>query len=494
MSLNRVLTADADNDDTSTLIAADGNGISFFSPAATSTRVAVAADGGKAKKPPRRCAGLTFYEWVVLGSAWLGMGFDMFDSVLMLFVAPVFVPYLLNIDPNDQQSINSQVGLWSAIYSSILIFGWATGGIVFGYFTDKLGRSRTLIITILTYSIATAICALAPNLYFICVFRFIASLGIGGEIAAVMSLAKEALPPKRRAPASAFMLTSSPIANFTAMLLTYFLTEGIAPLANRTWLSWRLVFLCGLVPCGLAFIVRLKLKEPEVWVQNQQSDAPKGNPFKHICGSKLYARKTFSAVTLVALANITWWCINTFMPITCQYMATARYPDMPQPDLGAKQSEYQFYGISFLQLGSLIGYLGAMPVADRIGRLWLMRFSFLGSAVFTFVTFFIKSMPDAARFALFVPTGFFGTFSFSVFVYWLPELYPTQMRGTGIGFTYNVGRYITTAFPFVVGILLRQGFDPLFGLSLVGIVPAIAFIFLCLPIAGKREREREGQV
>src|SRR5262249_29264673 len=121
---------------------------------------------------PRVRRALTRYQVVVFVAAWLGWGFDVFDGLLFNFVAPVCVPRLLGVAPGDA-SVTAVTGA----ITSLLLVGWATGGIVFGWLTDRLGRSRTLLLTMLVYSIATAACAVAPNIWVLAAFRFVASLG-----------------------------------------------------------------------------------------------------------------------------------------------------------------------------------------------------------------------------------------------------------------------------------------------------------------------------
>src|SRR6187402_3148104 len=101
--------------------------------------------------------GLTRYQWLVLFAAWLGWGFDVFDGLLFNYVAPICVPNLLGIsakDPASQQTI----WFWTASLTSLLLLGWALGGMLFGKLTDRIGRTRTLLLTMLTYALATAAC------------------------------------------------------------------------------------------------------------------------------------------------------------------------------------------------------------------------------------------------------------------------------------------------------------------------------------------------
>ena len=167
------------------------------------------------------------YQWTVLFAAWLGWGFDVFDGLLFNFVAPVCVPQLLGVHGDDPASLARVTAATGAVTASLLV-GWATGGILFGALTDRLGRSRTLLVTMVTYAGATAACAFAPNLLVLAALRFVASLGIGGEWAAGASLVAEVVPERRRIAAGALLYTSAPAGILLAGLVNDVFTKRIA--------------------------------------------------------------------------------------------------------------------------------------------------------------------------------------------------------------------------------------------------------------------------
>jgi MFS family permease len=117
----------------------------------------------------------------------MGWGFDLFDSLLFTYAAPACVPYLLGLDANDPES-PKLVALWTAILTSVLLVGWAIGGALFGVICDRIGRAKTMFITIVVYSVATAMCALSWSIWWLAFFRFVSALGIGGEWASGASL------------------------------------------------------------------------------------------------------------------------------------------------------------------------------------------------------------------------------------------------------------------------------------------------------------------
>jgi MFS family permease len=215
-------------------------------------------DGGGAGG--RTLLGFTGYQWLVLAAAWVGWGFDVFDALLFNYVARLCIPSLLGPGTTPQD-----VTFWTGALTSVLLVGWAVGGIVFGRITDRLGRTRTLLVTMMTYALATAACAAAPNLAVLALFRFVASLGIGGEWAAGASLVAETVPERKRVQAGALLYTAAPAGLFLATFVTDLSTRRLDVLAADPDLSWRAVFLTGLVPAAAAIAIRLKVKESEAW-------------------------------------------------------------------------------------------------------------------------------------------------------------------------------------------------------------------------------------
>src|SRR5437868_713092 len=155
------------------------------------------------------------YQWTVLLAAWLGWGFDIFDGLLFNYVAPNCVPTLLGLKIGSAAARAATL-YYNGIVTSVLLIGWAVGGILFGRICDRIGRTRTLLLTMAMYAVGTSLCALAPNIGFLILFRIIASLGIGGEWAAGASMVAEVVPERRRVEAGALLYTSAPMGLFLA--------------------------------------------------------------------------------------------------------------------------------------------------------------------------------------------------------------------------------------------------------------------------------------
>jgi MFS family permease len=399
--------------------------------------------------------GLTRYQWVVFVAAWLGWGFDVFDGLLFNFVAPLCVPRLLGVPPGDP-AVTTATGA----ITSLLLVGWATGGIVFGWLTDRLGRSRTLLVTMLVYSIATAACAFAPNIWVLGAFRFVASLGIGGEWAAGASLVAEVFPEHRRIAGGALLYTSAPLGIMLAGWVNDLFTRQIDVIAAEPDLAWRLVFLSGLVPAAVALWIRRRVREPEVWTSEQGPPARLSELF-----APAHRRATLGGLVLSVVTLLTWWAMSAFLPFVVTHGRAHEPPALRH----AMVARANFW----FTLGGFFGTVATIAVA-RFGRRRMFALYLLGGAVAIWTTFGVQWPGEIRSMLLFVcgamTFGIVGAFSF-----YFPELFPTRLRGTGSGFCFNTGRYLAAAGPFVVGRALGLPGDPADVIKWVALVPFLGF-------------------
>src|SRR5258707_1004625 len=152
---------------------------------------------------------LTRYQWTVFAAAWLGWGFDVFDGLLFNYVAPNAIPTLLGV-PIGGDLARAAVPYWTGILNSLFLLGWAAGGVLFGPITDRFGRRRVLMITMILYALGTASCAFVTDLWQLVACRLIASLGIGGEWAAGSAMVAEVVPEESRVEAARRVYTAAP--------------------------------------------------------------------------------------------------------------------------------------------------------------------------------------------------------------------------------------------------------------------------------------------
>lgn len=415
------------------------------------------------------------YQWTVLFAAWLGWGFDVFDGLLFNYVAPSCVPTLLGV-PLGTPEAKAVTLQWTGILTSVLLLGWAVGGVLFGRIADSLGRTRTLLLTMALYSLGTALCAFAPNIWVLLACRILASLGIGGEWAAGASMVAEVVPEHRRVEAGALLYTSAPLGLYLATWVTWYI-QGVAfPGSPET--SWRYVFLCGLIPAAVALVVRLVVKEPERW--QRAAGVP---PRIAELFTPEYRARTLSGLGMAFVALAMWWSCNAFIPIVSSGLAAVEGASrgLAGAELVSLQEGWKATATNAFNTGGLIGTLLTVPISKTLGRRPMFAGYFL-LAGFSILAAFGLDMPAETRLYMYFPIGLTVFGVFGSFTYYLPELYPTRLRGTGAGFCYNAGRVIAAAGPFLVGAIASRGADSLQAaigvLFWVGFVPLLGLLLM----------------
>jgi MFS family permease len=420
---------------------------------------------------------LTRYQWTVFAAAWLGWGFDIFDGLLFNFVAPNAIPTLLGLEIGGPEA-KAALPYWNGILNSLLLLGWAAGGVIFGPICDRFGRKRVLMMTMLLYAVGTASCAFVTEMWQLVIFRIVASLGIGGEWAAGSAMVAEVVPEDQRVEAGALLYTSAPF----GLLLANIVNEQVAGnwFVHDPATSWRYVLLFGLIPAAVAFVVRFFVREPERWANAAARAAPAR--VREIFAPGVRAR-TVSALIVAVIALITWWTCNAFLQALVNSLAGAEAVarSLDAAATSALKESWKSTATNWFILGGFIGTLLCIPIARYFGRRKLYAIYFAASAVAVMATFGID-MPSETRLYcwFFIGLTVFGVFG--SFPFYLPELFPTRLRSTGSGFCYNIGRVITAGGVFAVGAIAQSAKgDPaiiLETLFVIGFVPILGLLLL----------------
>jgi MFS family permease len=413
------------------------------------------------------------YQWLVLFAAWLCWGFDIFDGLLFSFVAPNCVPTLLHI-PLGTPEAKAATADWNGILTSLLLIGWAIGGILFGRIADRIGRTKTLMLTMLLYSFGTAACAFAVNMPMLIIFRLVISLGIGGEWAAGAAMVAEVVPERRRVDAGAILYTSAPFGLMGATLLSRWFVGDL--FKESPELSWRYLFLCGLIPAMVAFVVRKYIKEPEQW---KDATAVRTARISDIFTPE-FRKRTIGALLLAVVALITWWSCNAFISVFTTGLAQKEAFVRNLDKLGTVGlvETWKLTANAAFNVGGLIGTLITIPVSKHLGRKAMFAIYFVASAAALLAAFGIRWAPEQ-QLLMYFPIGLSVFGVFGAFTYYLPELYPTWLRATGAGFTYNTGRIVAAAGPFIVGTIAAGGLDAMRNaLFMVGFAPILGLLAL----------------
>jgi MFS family permease len=413
------------------------------------------------------------HHWMVLAFAWVGWGLDVFDGLLFNYVAPNCVPTLLRL-PIGSPIAKAAVLEWTSILTALLLVGWALGGILFGQLADRLGRSRTLVLTMVLYAVGTAAGAFAPNIWVLLFFRILTGLGIGGEWAAGAAMVAEVVPENRRVVAGALLFTASPFGISLAARVNYLIAGGHSSLRPES--SWRYVLLAGAFPAIVALVLRLFLREPERW---RAAVTERGRPSLRELFHPENRARTRSGLVVSLLALIAYWSCNTFIPSISANLAQlhAVMHSLAGPAAAALAEEWKLRATNYFNLGGLLGALLTIPIAQILGRRWMFALYFLGSALAMLATFGLSIEPSA-RLLLYGPLGLAVYGLGGSFTFYLPELFPTRLRGTGAGFCYNAGRLFAAAGTLFVGSIAARGPD-----ALRSILAVLVWISL-VPLAG----------
>lgn len=420
---------------------------------------------------------LNRYQWTILFAAWLGWGFDIFDALLFNFVAPNCIPTLLGLTIGSPEA-ETATFFWTGLLTSILLLGWAAGGVIFGQVADRIGRTKTLIITMLLYAFGTASCAFAPNIWVLILCRIVTSLGIGGEWAAGAAMVAEAVPEKSRLEAGVLLQTAGPVGIFLATFVN-FQTAGVVFLENPET-SWRYVFLFGLIPAAIALLFRWFIEEPEAWQKTNNTTIP---PQISELFNTENLPSTLSGVVLALIALVTLWSVSAFLPVTSSSLAhfAAEIQGLDRNSTLMLEEKWKVITSINFSLGSLIGMFLTVPIAKHLGRKIMFALYFIASTASILITFGLD-LPPEIRIYLYFPMGIWISGIFASFTFYLPELFPTRLRATGAGFCYNIGRIVAAGGPFLVGSVASQGTNALNSALTTqfwfGFVPLLGLCFL----------------
>lgn len=388
-------------------------------------------------------------------AASLGWMLDAFDVMLYALV----LAYLMK----DLSMTKATAGLMG----SLTLVASAAGGIVFGVIADRFGRTRALRASVLIYSIFTAACGLSQSVPMLAVFRVCLGLGMGGEWASGAALVSETWPAEHRGKALGFVQSFWAVGYAAAALVTALIYPRF---------GWRAVFFIGALPALLVFWIRSKVEEPAIWRETKARSAgiPTGR-FAVLRGSLL--RVTVFVTVMNAFTMFGYWGFNLWIP---GYLSLAR----DQGGMGFSPGRMPLL-VAFMQIGTWLGYLTFGYVSDSLGR----KRTYMGylAAAAGLVLIYSAVRSPLALFLLGPFAAFFGTGYFAGFGALTAELYPTAIRATLQGFTYNIGRVVSAVAPLVMGSLAQQrGFGTAFLLVAAAFLAA-AVIWLWIPETKGRE-------
>jgi MFS family permease len=452
-------------------------------------------------QPLKWYQGLERYCWVVLIIAALGWLFDTMDQNLFNLVRVPSLKEILHpypddlgkeLSPEEKQKLDADVKKIGPIITAIFIVGWATGGWLFGIMGDRLGRTKTMMITILVYAVFTGASGLVGmwgiprswELY--AAMRFLTGLGVGGEYAAGASLVAEVFPARSRTMALGLLQALSSVGNMMAALITLSLASIIPEEDQAT--SWRWAYFIGFIPALLCLWIRRSVREPE-------GHGKSANPGRiaDLFTHPVLRRNTISAVLMATAGVGALWGVGFFSTdmirgkLNAQAEAVRkRHPEKAEQAAKLKEAGLDEKGIGkktsimFLlqNAGSFFGIYLFAVFAEKVGRkkAFLISFVLAWASVLLFFWGVSRAGENAysTALALAMVMGFCTLGPFSGYTIHFPYLFPMRLRATGMGFCYNVARYLAAFAPFMLGGLSN---------SMGGLAPA-ATVISCVYVLG----------
>jgi MFS family permease len=341
----------------------------------------------------------------------------------------------------------------AGLLGSLTLVASAIGGLIFGVVADRYGRTRALVASILIYSVFTFACGLSQNVLQLAVFRVLLGLGMGGEWASGAALVSETWPAEHRGKALGFMQSAWAVGFASAAVVN--------ALVLPRW-GWRAVFFVGILPAFFTIWVQQRVEEPEIWRASKAMHPASRGRFGDIFRGSL-GRLTLFVTLMNACTMFAWWGFNLWLP---------GYLSLSAKSGGIGLSVQVMSAMVFvMQIGMWFGYVTFGFISDSIGRKRSYVIYLVTAAVL--ILAYTATANAWALLALGPIVAFFATGYFSGFGAVTAEIYPTDIRATAQGFTYNIGRLASAIAPFAVGRLAEtQGFAPALSISAAAFMAA----------------------
>jgi MFS family permease len=406
-------------------------------------------------------------QWKTVFASNLGWTFDGYETFSLILVVGVALHDLL------APAQFGQIPAFAGTVIGITLLGWGIGGVIGGVLADYIGRRRTMILAILAYSLTTGLSAFAWDWVSFALLRFLVGIAIGSEWSTGASMTAEVWPDHARGRGAGIMQCGLGIGFFLASLIWLFVSgygHG----------AWRIMFFIGIVPALFTLWLRTGIPESEKWehsnekrksaharkkrgaAMSEEDHALTRFTFADLFADPEIRRRTIIVFLMSLTTTVAWWGISTWVP---PFVAAAAGKAGLPPQTWAS-----YAGMSY-NIGAICGYIGLGFFADNFGRKPVVMIFFAASLVLTPLLYL---WTHELHLLLLVAAinGFFTLGQYSWMSVWLPELFPTRMRATGMAFTFNSPRFIAFLGPLFAGALIAQ----LGGVSNVAV--AFSFIYI----------------
>ena len=402
-------------------------------------------------------------------AAWGGWALDGMDASIY---ALVLVPALTELLPRSGVAVSpGNIGYYGSILQAMFLLGWGLS-MVWGPISDRIGRVRGLMLTILCYSLFTFLCGVVTNIWQLALLRVLVGIGIGGEQPVGAAYLAEELSESQRKIGAGVMHTGYYFGFFFASVANYFIGANF---------GWRWMFIFGGLPALLIGFIRYGVRESAKWHERFGKNVharPKMRESFATIFSPPYRRRTLVMSGLFLTSIIGLWAGSIYVPTAVTQVATRAGSS------AADAARLASYGGMMLSFGTIVGCIAAPFMAERLGRRRAMAIFFATMGISIVVTFgYVFYLPASAFNWLFVCILFLGIggANFAMYTLWLPEQYDTACRASAIAFVSSVGRFVGVAMVFI----LADGIRSYGSLGVPVAVTALAFVFglLILPLS-----------
>lgn len=435
-------------------------------------------------------SGVSRYQWIVLVIASLGWVFDVFEGQIFVASSDEAMPSFIARDAERSgQAISAEKqGQIKQYYNNValaaFLLGGALGGVVFGRLSDRIGRKRTMTLTIVFYSLFTCLSAFSLEWWHLAALRFLVAMGVGGEWAVASALVFEEFPPRARAHVGGIFHASSVLGTFLAVAATQLFIGnrevslwliaraqewGVTDPQLAASVPWRLGFAVGALPALLIIWIRASLREPEEW-QRAREEAARGvaQPTGRL-RELLYPdliRNTLVGFCLAAVGLATFWGVHIHGKTTMRLAGERSLAAAASPPSDAERAStlkrWDNLGMFLVTSGGGLGLLAFGPISQRLGRRLAFALYHLGGLASAGLLFgWLERSPGTLSpgvlYALLPVFGFLTLGMHAGYAIYFPELFPTRLRGTGAGFCFNGGRLAAAPILLLNGWLQRDG-------------------------------------
>ena len=351
----------------------------------------------------------------------------------------VLVPALTELLPRSGiEPTAGNIGFYGSVLFALFLIGWGLS-MIWGPVADRFGRVRTLMVTILCYSVFTFLCGLAATIWQLAIFRVLAGIGIGGEWSMGGTFVAEEWPEDRRKMGAGYMHTGYYFGFFLAAIANYYVGAKY---------GWRWMFVVGGAPALLVTFIRYGVRESAAW---RERVAEKHRPAMREAFAKLfsptYARRTWLNSLYLLVSIVGLWAGSVYVPTSVREIA------LREGYTAAEATKLASYGTMLLSVGTILGCLVLAPLAESLGRRLTLGLYFVVMFFSVAVGFgYVFYLPHALT--PFMAVLFFlgiGGANFAMYTLWLPEQYSTECRASAFAFATSVGRFAGAGITFLVG-------------------------------------------